>query len=204
MFQVEVIVLANSIKHKQHCIAGKCNRGGGWIRPVSDEQGAELSHDQARYQNKFGIYTVRPLQKIYMQFDKRVPLLHQPENCLINDQLWTQNYVINACDLSDYLDQPHDLWGDDNKIEYNLIRFGDYKVKQSLYLVQVDNLELYTTDQGKRRASFAYNHIEYDFAVTDPRFDEIVSKQYKVSGILCISLGEVYQGYCYKLVATIF
>lgn len=38
---------ANFIKHGQHCVAGKCVNTGKWIRPVSNQQGAELSHEQA-------------------------------------------------------------------------------------------------------------------------------------------------------------
>jgi hypothetical protein len=81
---------------------------------------------------------------------------------------------------------------------------GLQSIDQSLYLVQTDNLNLFTNDEGKRRASFNYNGYQYDLAVTDPKFDEILREQCEVNGILCISLGEEYQGYCYKLVATIF
>ncbi|CAM2747568.1 hypothetical protein VIOR103205_01090 [Vibrio ordalii] len=64
MPQSEVVVLANSIKHGQHCVAGKCVNTGKWIRPVSNLQGAELSHQQAKIQNPHGIFNVKPLQKI--------------------------------------------------------------------------------------------------------------------------------------------
>ncbi len=204
MIQSEVIVLANSVKHGQHCVAGKCLSTGRWIRPVSNEQGAELSHDQAKYQNPYGTYGVKPLQKIRMGFSRHVPLPHQPENFLIDGNLWQQNYSIGVAELPNYLDTPADLWGNGNRVQHASIILELYNITQSLYLVQVEELNLYNTDEGKRRAAFVYNGMNYDLAVTDPKFDEIIQEQREVNGILCISLGEEYQGHCYKLVATIF
>ncbi|MCG9753822.1 hypothetical protein L1D40_01120 [Shewanella insulae] len=204
MTQAEIIVLANSVKHRKHCVAGKCVRTGRWIRPVSNADGAELSNEQARYQNPFGIFGVKPLQKIKMGFSQHVPLSHQPENYLIDGNLWQQNYSIGQAELASHLDTPDDLWGQGNRVQHCLITMGQYNIAQSLYLVQVDNLNLYTTHDGKRRALFDYNESQYDLAVTDPKFDNILEEEREVNGILCISLGEEYQGYCYKLVATIF
>lgn len=204
MTEAEIVVLANSIKHGQHCVAGKCVNTGRWIRPVSNQQGAELSHEQAKYQNPYGTYGVRPLQKIRMGLLQHVPLPHQPENYLIDGKLWQQNYSVGEAELPNYLDAPADLWGQGYRVLHLLIISRMYNISQSLYLVQVEGLSLYQTDDGKRRASFTYNGINYDLAVTDPKFDEIVRDQREVTGILCVSLGEVYQGYCYKLVATIF
>lgn len=204
MTQAELVILANSVKHGQHCVAGKCINTGKWIRPVSNEQGAELNHEQAKYQNPYGTYGVKPLQKIRMGFLRHVPLPHQPENYLIDGNVWKQNYAIGIEKLPLYLDEPDDLWGEGNRVQHAQVALGLYNVTQSLYLVQVKNLKLYYSNEGKRRASFTYNGINYDLAATDPKFDEIVREQREVRGILCISLGEEYQGYCYKLVATIF
>ena len=61
----------------------------------------------------------------------------------------------------------------------------------------------------KVRACFSLNGESYRLAVTDP----IVERRYLMGengsydvgeAILCISLGELYDGYAYKLVATIF
>jgi hypothetical protein len=204
MTPAEIVVLANSVKHGQHCVAGKCLNTGRWIRPVSNVQGAELTHGQAIYQNPYGTFGVKPLQKIRMGLAKHVPLPHQPENYLIDGNLWRQNYSIGLAELANHLDGSADLWGDGSRVQYAQITQGLYVVPQSLYLVHVDNLNLYNTDDARRRASFAYNGINYNLAVTDPKFDEIVREQREITSILCISLGEAYQGFCYKLVATIF
>lgn len=204
MSQVEIVILANSIKHRQHCIAGKCVNSGRWIRPVSNQQGAELSNEQAQCQNPYGVFPVKPLQKVRMGFVENVPLLHQPENYLIDGNRWQQHYSVSLDHLANYVDNPQDLWGRESRVVYATISDGTYVVPQSLYLVQVQNLNLYYTDERKRRAEFTYNGIEYDLAVTDPSFDDIILEQREIQGILCVSLGEEFQGYCYKLVATIF
>jgi len=134
MSQVEIIVLANSVKHNQHCVAGKLLDNSQWVRPVSNAQGGELSDEQARIQNPHGVFYVKPLQKIYMGLSSHAPLINQPEN--------------------------------------------------------------YITDNT--------NQVQYDFAVTDPNFDRLIQNPAELEGILCVSLGEEYQGNCFKLIATIF
>jgi len=52
--------------------------------------------------------------------------------------------------------------------------------------------------------SFSYNGLNYDLPVTDPKFDTIEKDKVFESIYLCISLGEEYEGNCYKIVANIF
>lgn len=46
-----IVIFANSVKHGQHCVAGKTVNGGKWIRPVADINGKELDHEQAKFSN---------------------------------------------------------------------------------------------------------------------------------------------------------
>jgi hypothetical protein len=204
MIRKTIVILANSIKHHQHCVAGKCIATGQWIRPVSSPAGAELTHDQSTYSNPHGNFIVKPKQKIEMVLSSAVPLINQPENYLISEQRWEQRYRINDQELLSYLDYPETLWGEHDHVNYADIVQNRITIHQSLYLVQVEGLTLYKNTFGKRRAEFIYNGISYDFAVTDPSFDQKTSDDSDISGILCVSLGEEYQGSCYKLVATIF
>ena len=199
-----VVILANSIKHNKHCVAGKCVQTKEWIRLVSDDLGHELTDQQSTYINKYGRYIVKPKQKIAMTLKSKVPLLHQPDNYLIDNNQWTQKYKINDEDLNQYLDAPESLWGNYNRILYSNIANRQIVISQSLYLVQAENLTLYYIENHKRRAKFNYNNIGYDLPVTDPEFDKIISEERSISGIICISLGEEFNGYCYKIVATIF
>lgn len=206
---VELVILAKSIKHRGYCVAGKCVAGkknGEWIRVVSDEKGKELTYEQAMACNANDI---KPLDKVKINLIKPEPLPHQPENHL-NDQTttWVSNYQITLDQLEQYLDSPTDLWGSNsNRILYEDIENGKVKINNSLYLIRVHNIETYqyTTDEGKvkRRVSFDYNSVNYCLPVTDPEFDDIKSKELN-NPILCISLGENHENYCYKIVAKIF
>ncbi|MCW7551609.1 hypothetical protein NX722_02905 [Endozoicomonas gorgoniicola] len=205
MVNKTIVVLANSYKHSQHCVAGKCIRTGNWVRPVSNPSGAELSHAQVRYQNPHGTYNnVRPLQKVEIYLSQHVPLENQPENYLVGDGVWQQRYRITEDELQNFLDHPYDLWGEGSSVPFQFIQNGEVEIEQSLYLVEVDNLNLFKNQYEKRRASFEYNGIGYELAVTDPNFDSILASGQETNGILCISLGENFEGSCYKIVATIF
>lgn len=204
MNNIEVVILANSVKHHQHCVAGKCIANGQWVRPVSNTAGAELSHAQALCQNPYGQFNVKPLQKVIMSFSAHAPLAHQPENYVIDGAVWRQNFGISVGDLVHYLDTPKHIWGETDRVSHASIISGQITIEQSLYLVAVENLHLYINQYDKRRASFSYRGIDYDLAVTDPGFDRIIQNNEAPRGILCVSLGEEYQGNCFKLIATIF
>jgi len=204
MVKKTIVILANSVKHHQHCVAGKCLSSRQWVRPVSTLEGAELTRDQSTYTNPHGNFIVKPKQKIEMDLVSPVPLINQPENFLISGQRWVQRYKIDDNELTGFLDNPVNLWGERNSVNYLDITQNRITIDQSLYLIQTDSLRLYKNEYDKRRASFVYNGTSYDLPVTDPNFDQKTNEIDDVLGILCLSLGEEYKGSCYKLVATIF
>ena len=201
---VEIVILANSVKHRQHCVAGKTINDKQWIRPVSDIHGGALSHEQAVCQNPHGTFDVRPLQKVLIGLTSHASLPNQPENYVVADTVWQQNYRLSPDHLYEYLDSPPDLWGHGDRVLHLFIEDGFIEINQSLYLIKVSGLNLYKSSYNKPRASFIYSDISYDLAVTDPFFGKIVSEKKELMEILCISLGESFQGDCYKIVATIF
>tara|TARA_R110001583_G_scaffold124593_1_gene276002 strand:- start:28471 stop:29088 length:618 start_codon:yes stop_codon:yes gene_type:complete len=205
MLAKQIVVLANSIKHGNHCVAGKCLATGEWVRPVSSVYGDALNDDQIRCRNPYGLYKVKTLQKVMIEFDSAVPLLNQPENHLIAaNSEWQQNYNIRQHELSQYLDEPISLWGKGCRVAYSAMVQNQCKPEQSLFLVQTEGLELHYTAENKRRVRFVYKGIRYDLPATDPQFDSLVNERRDVQGILCISLGENLDGHCYKIVAAIY
>ncbi len=201
---VDIVVLANSYKHGEHCIAGKCLITKEWIRPVSDTSGGAISLEQAKIQNTYGKFLTKPLQKVEISIAKHAPLINQPENYLIQKTQWVQKYNIKNHELFNYLDTPDNLWGIGNYVSYLDLQNGTQKVDQSLYLVQVDDLNLLINEDGKKRALFTYNDEEYNLPVTDPKFQEILEEDPDLASILCISLACEFHNKCYKVVATIF
>jgi hypothetical protein len=206
-----IVVLAKSIKHGKYCVAGKDINSKEWIRPVSNINGAELSEKQCKCTNVQWQSQGKPpynsglLKKIEMKFLQHAPLPNQPENYIVSDADWQQKYKIEKHEIQNYLDEPNTIWGDNDRIDYSLIENNIVSIQQSLYLVKVDHLTLYKNEEDKRRASFCYKEKNYDLSVTDPNFDNILKDNgQNLEGILCISLGENFNGYCYKIVATIF
>lgn len=204
MNSFELVIFANSRKHQRHCVAGKCFSTLKWIRPVSNIDGEALDDRQITYTNPYGRYPVRPLQRIKMHFQQSAPLPHQPENQLISDQCWEQHYKIDIPTLPRFLDFPDDIWGNGDSISYREIANGHRPISQSLYLIHVDDLQISQKSPRQFRAIFTYNGMKYSLAITDPLINAShVGKQPK-QAFLCVSLGENFHGYCYKLVATIF
>ncbi len=138
-----------------------------------------------------------------MVLGPNVPLAHQPENYLITDIEWIQQYNIDVSEIRLYLDSPDTLWGDGYAVDAAMVKSGLLSIEQSLYLIEVLGLTLYKNEANKRRVAFSYNGKKYDFPVTDPNFDALLSGQIEHHGYICVSLGEEYNGRHYKIAATI-
>lgn len=197
-----IVVFANSVKHGNHCVAGKDVETREWIRPVADADGKELGY-------KHGEHTVKPLQKVKIELAERAPLPNQPENFVVGGVQWIQRGKIGNNEISDYLDEPKTLWGTGDKIPYSEIKNGTIRITQSLYLVRVKDLQIHKNQRNKWRALFSYRGNDYDLSVTDPNFDSHLQNP-QHQGILCVSLGEKFrpthseEDYCYKIVAAIY
>jgi hypothetical protein len=210
----EIVILATSLKHGNRCVAGKTINTKEWIRPVSNENGDAIELEQTAVLNTRTNkkWPLKLLQKTEIIFSKHVPRPnHQPENFLITSSPWIDKYKIEHSDLQNYLDHPTNLWGLGNSISYQNIPLGCLQsIEASLYLIQVQNLRLYTNQfngQTRRRASFDYNSVNYDFPVTCLTFDDhIRQNNLYQNAFLCISLGEPspHDNRCYKLIASIF
>jgi hypothetical protein len=87
----------------------------------------------------------------------------------------------------------------------------------SLLLIEVSELQLSVATESvpgrspkrKVRAHFRFSGASYVIAVTDPdwesKYKQMREGDYLIGdAILCVSLGEVYSGYAYKLIAAIF
>lgn len=59
---IEIIILANSIKHQACCVAGK-TIAGEWVRIVADSSGKELTKEQASITNPYGTFLVKTTAK---------------------------------------------------------------------------------------------------------------------------------------------
>lgn len=219
-----IICLANSRKTTGRCIAGKEVSDGNvsnWIRPISKRPTGELSEEERRYENG---QDPKLLDIIRIPLLEPRPHAFQTENHLIAEEYYWQHVGEFAReDLGSILDAPDGtvLW--DNSAQSSYSGLND-RVDQttashlqgSLRLIRVGDLVVVVAAEGaafgnpKRRVRgrFTFSGKQYWLSITDP----IAERSYLAepdgqhlvgAATLCISLGEPYEGYAYKLIAAI-
>ena len=218
-----ILCLANSWKPGGRCVAGKVitSQGfSGWVRPIGTASGGAVSYGDRHYD---GGVDPALLDVIEIQMTGKAAHAYQPENHQIDDKwYWKLKNRANASILAKALDpiQP-DLWGtspfssgsgiNDRVLEQDAPSFG-----YSLRLISVPDLNIRVANENPSftnkktvRGFFTYSNAQYAFSITDPAVrSQHISKNdgaYPVgSAVLCVSLGEPFNGYAYKLIAGIF
>jgi hypothetical protein len=219
-----IICLANSRKWSGRCIAGKekTKRGvGEWIRPVSKRSKGEIFKCEQMCQNR---EDANLLDIIEVPMLKPQPNKYQTENHLIDDRnSWRKIGQLDKSQLHLLTDKIEgDLWINGHS-SYNGLndRIPEEKANMlcnSLYFIQLVELLILVCTEGiefrnekrKVRAKFHFHNIQYKLVVTDPLIEETFLKksdgEYPLCGqdiYACISIGEPYKNYCYKLIASI-
>jgi hypothetical protein len=215
--------LANSRKISGRCVAGKeiaASGFGGWIRPVSSRPTGELSEHDRQYQNGTD---PKLLDVIDIQMTQHIPHGFQTENHVIDDQVhWHLVRTCTPAELAGAVDNvPGVLWNNDSSSSNGLHdRVADATaalLQGSLLLIAVNKLTVSIAVEGaafnnakrKVRGSFIFNNVAYMLSITDP----VVEREYlkRPDGeydagpaTLCVSLGDTWQGYAYKLIAGVF
>jgi hypothetical protein len=214
-----IVCFANSRKTSGLCIAGKEWRdgtSGEWVRPVSTRTTHEISEEERRYEDG---RDPQLLDIVLVPCESHQPLPHQRENHVIDPgYYWVPQGTLAWNDISGWLDQPATLWGT-GQSSYaglnNRVTMG-HEDGSSLYLIAVERLRLlvgrkapeYPDSKRAVRGEFIYRGAMYRMDVTDPAIERKylgqADGQYDiVKPVLCISLGDPYQGYFYKLVAGV-
>lgn len=213
------VCLANSRKMSGRCLAGKAFYNGSysrWIRPITDRPTHALETPEHR------IITgedSKLLDILAVQLLEPRANEHQQENWLMNVGV-PLNKVgeFSLTEIHKLLDSPYSLWsvgsssssGLNDRVPYSEI--ADFE--NSLYLVQVENFkierffEAHPHNRVTSRGIFTYGGHDYRLKITDPLFELEYNK--KPAGIYSInkaavtlSLGEVFNNHCYKLIAGI-
>lgn len=216
-----LVCLANSRKLHGRSIAGRvwrALRAGSWIRPVSDREGQAVSEYERQYEDGSD---PQVLDIIDVPILRHLPRDYQTENWLLNpDFYWEKVGRFSPFDLDALADPCARLWinghstynGRNDMIPLPLAT----ALKDSLRLIRVDALRLAVFRPGeafgnnKRRVQGRFMHAGTDYRlwVTDPRLERTylakLNGTYKMRNCyLTVSLGEPYQGACYKLIAAV-
>ena len=216
-----IVCLANSRKRGGRCIAGKellpGDRVGGWIRPVSARHDEEVSPQERCYPDGGD---PQILDVIEVPLLNPLPKTYQRENWLLDpNQRWAKAGRGTWEDLCTMIDRDEPLWinrhstpsGRNDRVPTDAAAGLD----NSLRLIRVGTLTVSVSeplrpsaDYPILRGSFDYHGEEYCFRITDPESEsgsvELPYGEYTVGErYLTVSLGELFEGYAYKLIATI-
>ena len=203
---------------------------GAWVRPISPRDSEEISMEEQTFSNGT---RPKLLEVVAVPFIQPKPVLHQQENHLIyaknGNRLWENIGCVAQRELPQLLDNVSgNLWlngcssvhGHNDRVSVTEAK----DLRNSLLLIQPASLTIHLqknpyqeSNYPKVRAEFEYNGQNYILMVTDPpteqkyrnknlREKEPLPCYYSVvtdNVYLCVSLGKEFQGYCYKLVASI-
>lgn len=222
MYTETIVCFAHSRKFSGRCVAGKRYRDGvfgEWIRPVSAKPTEELTDRERRFSS--GEYP-ELLDVIVVPLSQKLPMGCQTENHMIDARdRWKKVGRVAWADLDRAVDvDAETLWkngydssgGKNDRIPAAVADM----LKSSLMLIKPENVRLSVSQEGigfldprpRVRATFTYRGQQYRIRVTDPIIEKMCTKaqggECSVSdAYMCVSLGEPYQGYRYKLAASI-
>ena len=216
-----IVCLANSRKYGGRCVAGKellsDGTAGGWIRPVSSRENEEVSEQERRYADN---EDPRVLDVIDVPLLSPRPKTYQQENWLLNPGVrWVKAGKAVWNDLDAMVDPDAPLWlngystlaGQNDRVPID----DTNAIDNSLRLIRVSALTVTvfepshpSADFPILRGSFNYHGDDYCFRITDPESESgsvnLSHGDYPVGErYLVISLGEPFEDYAYKLIATI-
>jgi hypothetical protein len=224
MYSRTILCLANSRKPPSgRCIAGKELKGphaGHWLRPVSSRPTREVSEEERLYETG---RRAQLLDIIVVPLDRPSPLGHQTENhILAEDYYWSKEGTATWAQVGELID-PYDpdFWLPAEDTRYGLNdkvpEYAAATIQSSLKLIAPIDLQIQVLfEEGfegrpsrKRvRSHFDYHQQHYILSVTDPVMeDEFLTKPeglYPVqTALLCISLAEPWNGYAFRLAASV-
>ena len=212
-----LIILAESAKYGNYCVAGVDVETGAWIRPISEKPELEdaVPIDDLKYPDDS---RVELLDVVEIKFSDRAannPI--QPENFFYNEKYYWQK--VGRVTLQDVIDRRgFDLR---DEIFYNnersilgadVIKFGE---RESLLLLPVENLfiSIEETDHKKFFADFDYRGRKFyrfsvgDLAVREKFVDNDAGKYFlknKAAVVFSLTNPFHYNAECYKMFAQIF
>jgi hypothetical protein len=216
----ELLCLANSRKLGGRCVAGLVTDGSGWVRPLGPTESGELNLQHRRLDDGSD---PQLLNVISVPVTAHVPGPHQPENWSYAGGGWRLVRKASFASVRGMLESHiHDgstLFGHTgDRIEYTTLESNP--VAYSLALVMPPEVTWSVgasfTGRTQVRARFAWGGENNNLVVTDLDWIErlrslgIGLHDNTALGLprtqrfmLTISLGEPFDGYCYKLVAAV-
>lgn len=224
MYEKTILCLANSRKPPSgRCIAGKefaNGTAGQWIRPVSARAGHEVSEDERRYESG---KKARLLDIVCVPLMQATPSGHQVENHVLDPEYyWVKKGVATWDQVKAAVDSHAPAFWSNSQSTYHgqndkVAEASVANAGSSLQLILLSDLELcarreegYEGNPARRRlrARFSVRGNSYLLSVTDPEIEEEYLPKgdgtYPIgNAALCISLAEVWNGFAFRVVASV-
>ncbi len=213
--KTSIICLANSYKEGGRCVAGiECHQGIAvwnendkpkWIRPIS----LMSPHGEIE---ALQTYKLKLLDIVEFDMVKPIPQGYQVENVVFMPSTFKLLDKFDPRGLEGLCDQYQPLLFGNNGKAVSVEEAA--LLSESLTLIRVSEFQIYekkyqeSREKPAVRLNFTFNGCTYDLPITDPvflqeyRFDKNFLKDAKLL-YLCLSLGVLYEGLHYKLVAGI-
>ena len=213
MNMTRIVVLANSWKHKDWCLAGIDLDTGKWIRPVTDLDDGRVPKTSM----KLGQYFPEILDVLEIPLDVTGPDFgFESENRTILPGRWYRRDKMTPMDIERYAKQPYYVLH--NRKKYVTLRELQQK-RVTLQLIRVDNFKVRDnragpTDKHNWKGMIYSGGREIEVGITDPVFFKRLNRGYKPSSsyFLTMSLGMPYkpsewdedeEPVCWKLIAGV-
>ena len=217
MTMTRIVVLANSWKHHDWCLAGIDLETGKWIRPVTDLDDGRVPEKSMR----LGGHFPELLDVLEIPLDSTGPDFDfESENRTILPGRWHLRGKMTPKDMDKYVQRTRYVLHNRRKyVTPRYLQQKPFEKRVTLQLIRVDNFEVRdtrrkTTDKHNWKGTIISDGRKLDVGITDPVFFERLNRGYKPSPscFLTISLTMPYkpsdwdedeEPVCWKLIAGV-
>lgn len=200
---IRLMLLANSAKHHERCLAGIDLATGNWIRPVTNRDSGSVPISRTILNGM----PLKPLDIIELELTQRASLPWQRENWLFEPETLRRVRSIDLNDSFETLRQISEqnasfVTSSPSPIEHDYYSdvIFDYP---SLALLEVQEFRIIPTindhKQKRNRLHFQHSSKIWDLSLTDVRYPAWISGETETKdtqggkAFICLSIGENYQ-----------
>jgi len=217
MIMTSIVVLANSWKHRDWCLAGIDLDTGKWVRPVSGLDDGRIPKTSM----KLGGHFPELLEVLEIPLHSTGPDFgFESENRTILPGRWYRRGKMTPEEIKKYAIKPYYVLHNHKKyITPRELRKKAFEKRVTLQLISVDNFEVRdsrkkTTDGHIWKGVISSGGREIEVGITDPVYFEKLNKGHEPSPscLLTMSLGMPYkppdwdeddEPACWKLIAGV-
>jgi hypothetical protein len=212
-----IVVLANSWKHDDWCIAGIDLDTGKWIRPVTELDDGRIPHNRM----KLGGYFPRLLDILEIPLDSTGPDFgFESENRTILPGKWYRRCTASPNDVRKHTRNSDYILHNKNKyVTVDEMQAKPFEKRTTLQLIETDtfcvrDVRETPLDKHEWKGIITSGGRELDVKITDPVFADRLNNGYEPSSscVLTMSLSMPYkpsnwdaerQPVCWKLIAGV-